>query len=478
MNVPSYEFLAFAACAAIAINFSDAPRWRRAIFLVANVLFVLSFTHDPTQLVPYTAFLALGFLSVKLMEAHKRKTAFAVLITMLVVVFCCLKHYSFVPHMLLLPFTYLTIGMSYVFFRILHLVIDAYEDSLPDRVSIVSYINYTLNFTALVSGPIQLYPDYRLSESVKPLLLDWPAAGWASQRIITGFFKVAVMSPILLYLQQRCAVLASGDAPLAEHCTYVAFTMTLFPVYLYFNFSGYTDFVIGVARFLKLQLPENFNKPFLATGFIDFWTRWHMSLTNWIRTYIYSPLLMSLMRRFPSKRVEPALGVIAYFVAFFLIGVWHGQTSMFLFLGLLFGLGVSVNKLYQIAMIRALGRARYRTLCESESYSAISRGLTFGWFAFSSLWFWSNWDQLAHFVRLLGAGGTTLALALAWAGATVVLLAWKMLSTWASELRLEDAPLFVSRNIAVAWCTVLAVMVLSVTVILNAPATQIVYKAF
>jgi len=478
LNVPSYEFLAFALCAAVAINLSDAPNWRRMVFLVANVLFVLSFTRDPAQLAPFAAFILAGFLSVKLMETRRRRTSFIFLIVTLTIAFCFLKRYSFLPHTLFIPFAYLTVGISYVFFRILHLTIDAFEDSLPERIGILSYINYTLNFTSLVSGPIQLYADYRRSESVKPLALDWPAVGWAVNRIVVGFFKVAVMSPVVLFIQQRCTELAAGQGTLEGRPMFAALMMTLFPVYLYFNFSGYTDFVIGVARFMKLGLPENFNKPFFATGFIDFWTRWHMSLSNWVKTYIYSPLFMSLMRRWPSPRVEPWLGVIAYFVAFFFIGVWHGQTSMFVFFGVLLGLGVSLNKLYQIVMIRRLGRLRYRELSDGRAYSTLSRGLTWAWFSFSSLWFWSSWDQLAHFERALGVAGTAASLSAMWGGTALVLAAWKALYDWIARATASTLSVAASRYVAIAWCTALAVVVLSVTVVLNAPAPQIVYKAF
>ena len=77
-------------------------------------------------------------------------------------------------------------------------------------------------------------------------------------------------------------------------------------------------------------MPENFDWPFLAENFIAFWGRWHITLSNWLKTYVYTPLLMSSMRRFPAPSLEPYLGAFAYFVTFFLVGAWHGQTSMFL----------------------------------------------------------------------------------------------------------------------------------------------------
>ena len=111
----------------------------------------------------------------------------------------------------------------------------------------------------------------------------------------------------------------------AQERSGVAIAAALFAVYLYANFSGYMDVVIGTARFLRIELPENFHWPFAATGYIDFWGRWHMTLSTWFKTYVYSPLLMTLMRRYPAASAEPYLGVFAYFVTFFFVGVWHGQ---------------------------------------------------------------------------------------------------------------------------------------------------------
>ncbi len=469
MNVPSFEFLAFAGIVAIAINISKAPAWRRAVLLIANFAFVLSFTRSPGQLAPFAGLLLLGFASVKLMERHKRKASFVVVTVALVLAFCTLKRYAFLPDAMFLPFAYFTVGMSYVFFKILHLVIDAYQEALPERIGIVAYVNYTLNFTSLVSGPIPFYREYRRTESEKLASLDAAAVVRAVERIITGFFKVAIVSPLLYAAFARSVGLLPATPSLPERAFYGSVILAAFLVYVYVNFSGYMDFVIGTARFLRLELPENFNRPFVSGGFIEFWARWHMTLSNWIKTYVYSPLLLALMRRFTSRRVEPWLGVFAYFVAFFVIGVWHGQTSMFIVLGVLLGLGVSLNKWYEIAMTSRLGRAGYRALCVNSFHLVFARGLTFAWFAFSALWFWATWGDLDRLVLLLGVFGTVASLLMLWVGAAIVLTVY----TSAAE-RLSIA----SPYLRTAWSTAIAVITLSVTVLLSAPAPHVVYKGF
>ena len=229
------------------------------------------------------------------------------------------------------------------------------------------------------------------------------------------------------------------------------------------------DVVVGTARFLRLELPENFDRPFAATGYVEFWGRWHMTLSTWFKTYVYSPLLMSLMRRYPAAGAEPYLGVFAYFVTFFFVGVWHGQTAMFLVFGVLQGAGVSANKLYQIVLTRKLGRKRYRALCAQPAYAALSRGLTFAYFAFTLLWFWAAWPQLAAFGAALGAGGAVAAFASVTLAAAVVLWLVDGAAGWIASLRAGGAPLVSSPYVVTAWCTALIVLTLSVTVVLNAP---------
>ncbi|HEV3156199.1 MAG TPA: MBOAT family O-acyltransferase [Candidatus Baltobacteraceae bacterium] len=481
MDVPSFPFLGFAAVVAGLVNLSAAAAWRRSVLLVANIAFLLSFVPNPVALAPFAGLLALGYVGVKIMERLKQKIVFMGLVVLVLVVFCWLKRYTFIPSTLFLTFSYVTIGVSYVFFRIMHLLIDAFQEALPERIGPLSYLNYTLNFTCLVSGPIQLYQDYHRTETNQSAPLDSQSVGVALTRIIGGFFKVSIVSPLLFLMHSRVILLLSAIANPPILILDAALGIAVFPAFVYFNFSGYTDFVIGIARFLRLELPENFNDPFSAKGFIDFWARWHMTLSGWLKTYVYNPLLMSMMRWFPSKRIEPWLGVGAYFVTFFLIGAWHGQTSAFLFYGILLGLGVSVNKLYQIAMTARLGRSGYRELCSAPVYSSFSRGLTFTWFAFSLLWFWSTWHELGKFFILLGPIGLTFSLLVVLIAATLVLAGREVLREYGNAVwdhTRFPIPPPLRTSLRTAWYTSVAVLVISAAVVLNAPAPHIVYKAF
>jgi alginate O-acetyltransferase complex protein AlgI len=479
MTTASFQFLLFALVVAILYNVARPWGWRQAVMLAANVGFLATFSLSLKAFLPFAGFLLLGFVAVRLMQSERRRSAFVLMVITTIIVFIWLKKYAFLPSASFIRFPYVTIGLSYIFFRVLHLIIDARNDNLPHRIAIVGYLNYTLNFTALVSGPIQCYQDFaemQLGPGRPPL--DIFVIGESLERIIVGFFKVSILSLLLLAGQERALNMISQSMSFWGRVAAAMAIAGAYPLYLYFNFSGYTDIVIGVARFLRLTLPENFNRPFSSTNFIDFWGRWHITLSTWLKTYVFNPLTKLLMKKFPSTHAQPWIGVVAFFVTFFLIGAWHGQTPAFLIFGVLLGAGVSVNKLFQVLMSKWLGGKEFKKLSSNPVYCAFTRGLTFTWFTFSLLWFWSNSQQVGSIARTGGAAAFATAWVAIFLSATVLLALYDGVRTWILSFTWGGSPLVQSRYIRTAWNTALATICVTVIVILNAPAPEIVYKAF
>ncbi len=371
------------------------------------------------------------------------------------------------------------IGLSYIFFRTVHVVIDAHGGDLPERVPLIAYLNYVLNFTSLVSGPIQRYQDYAATQlAAERPAFNWIVAGRSCERIATGLFKVVVLAAVLNGWHTRTLVAFAGETTLDGHIQTVLAATVGYTFYLYCNFSGYTDIVIGVARWYRLELPENFDRPFAAASFLDFWSRWHMTLSGWLKAYVYNPLVLALMARFPSARAAPFLGVVAFFVTFFLIGLWHGQTSEFAVYGVLLGLGVSVNKLYQVEMAALLGRKRYRALTERLGYQIAARGLTFAWFNISLVFFWGNWSVIGQLAAGLGTTGLALAGVALVLVAGVVLTAGVAIREASLRVRVAGNPALRSRYCRTVWVTAMSAVAVSALTLLASPAPDVVYKTF
>ena len=479
MGSASFQFLGFSLLVALIYNLHRSVPWRQAILLLASLIFLAFFSIDPISWLPLAAFLTFGFLSVRYFQTGKHGWIFVLLLLVAISVFVWLKKYTFFPQLLLLRFPYVTLGLSYIFFRVLHLMIDAKDGAISGRISVVSYLNYTLNFTTLLSGPIQRYQDFAAVElATTPLPLDVVVAGKAFERIIVGFFKVNVLSLAFSALQSQTLTSLTARDALSARTFDGMIIAVAYPFYLYCNFSGYIDIVIGIARLLRLELPENFNRPFSSDNFLNFWSRWHITLSEWLKTYVYNPLLISLMRKYPAPEFGPFLGVFAFFVTFFLVGVWHGQTSVFIFFGILQGLGVSVAKLYQVLMGRWLGKKRYRTLSSGSLYNVFARGLTFTWFTFTLLWFWSNWQQLGWMAQQLGSLAITAVWLNIFLASSVLLAVWEVARAWFLSFEWRDQPVLYSRYVRTVWSTALVVIAVATVTLLNAPAPDIVYKAF
>ena len=478
MDVPSFPFLAFAAVGALAYNLSRAKWWRIAVLLVCNLAFLASFSHQVTAFIPYVGFVLLGYAFVFAIQNGAPKLLRPIAIVTIIGLFFWLKKYSFLPQVTYLTFPYLAMGLSYVFFRVLHLIIDAHDEETIGRVGPFSYLNYTLNFTSIVSGPIQRYEDYARMTDGEPAPLDAVSVGIAFERIVRGLFKVMVVSHLLSMAQHALMAQLLSPEDQTDRIRDGALVVALYPVYLFFNFSGYVDFVIGVARFFRIELPENFNLPYSSASFIEYWSRWHMTLSNWLKTYVYNPLLMVLMRRIKSKTLGPYLGAISLFVTFFLIGAWHGRTSEFIVFGILNGAGVALNQAYRIIMADRMGRKPFAALGRNPIYISLCRGLTFGWVALTQLWFWSDWGQLGRMARALGPLGIVGAALLVYCMATLVLEVMVRGRKALLSLGRPDSPMLTSRYLRTAWATALVVFVVAFQTVMDSPAPDIVYKAF
>jgi len=474
MATASFGFLALAALAALLHNAWSNQAWRDTTFLAVNLVFLASFSTDPVAFAPLAGFLALGYAAIQVSRARPSGLVFGVLVVAIVAAFAWLKRYWVFAPIGFIETAYLTLGLSYIFFRVLHLVIDVRSGSIEQPIGLLSYLNYTLNFATLVAGPIQRYQDFsRLHQRLTII-----AAGRAVERIVIGLFKVLVLAMILSTVQTQATAELGPGLGLWDRIGTALVSIGIYPLYLYCNFSGYTDIVIGVARFMGLELPENFDRPFSSLNFMEFWSRWHMTLSSWFKVYVYTPLIMFLMSRFSSPRLDLAVGTVTFFITFFLIGLWHGQTFIFVVYGLLLGLGVSVNKIYQTVLARWLGRKRYKALAADPLYRSFARGLTYTWYAATIVCFWASGEEALRILNALGIAGASLGFVALFAASTLVLGVYEALRARILAVSWQDAPLILSRYLRTVWATTLAFVAAASVLLAATPAPDIVYKAF
>jgi D-alanyl-lipoteichoic acid acyltransferase DltB (MBOAT superfamily) len=477
MDTAAFPLVLFGLAAAVLSNFRSSHIWRSTILLLASVVFLGILDNQPLEFLPLAGFLLLGYGGLAMLECGWSKSRTWSILA-IILIYIWLKKYTFLPEGIFLRSPYFTIGLSYIFFRVLHLLIEAGNDN-EKHIGPGAYLVYMLNFTTFVSGPIQRYDEFAKDQFAdQPIALGPRVVGLQLERIVRGFFKVNVLAT--LFNMVRIDALAQMFQPLPPSLKlFAALRMAMvYPLFLYANFSGYIDIVIALARLMRLRLPENFDRPFAASSALDFWSRWHMTLSNWVKTYIYNPLLLTLMRRISSPGAQQFLGVFCFFVTFFLVGVWHGRTSEFVFFGVLTGGGLSINKLWQLGLIRALGNRGYKALANNPVYVAFGRGLNFVWYAFTLFWFGGNWNKIDRVFDALTVKEWLGVWLVAWLCATAILAAWEWLRSFLLSIRNSGGPVFTSRYARVVYTSAMGWGAFVMTVLLNQPAPGIVYKAF
>ena len=378
MSVCSPQFLV-ALLGLSAIFFHLPSRAARcAVLATCNLAFLALFLPNPRSWLVLALFLASGYVAALVLRRRPGPALLAGYLALLVGVFLILKRYSFLD---LLPVGSLPehavriIGLSYMLFRQIHFIVDAMEGQI-ERPSLGAYLNYQLNLFGLTAGPIQRFQEFdRYWRDPRPLLTERHDLLRAYLRIGLGVLKIAVVASLCLELYEGNAGAldpATSTELLDRGARALRFLALfyLYPAYIYFNFSGYCDIVIGGASLVGLPMPENFVRPYLARNMIEYWTRWHRTLGLWVRDYLFIPMYRSTARRWPERALS--LAFLCYFVALFITGVWHGTTTNFVIFGLLNGVGVAAAKLWEDRILRRGGHKALRRYYGSRRIRALA----------------------------------------------------------------------------------------------------------
>lgn len=364
---------------------------RQAAFLALNLVFVAGVVLEPVGAAGTLAFVALGYALATLARNGRRELVIGVVV--LAALFVYMRHYVFLDW--LLPESWLTVvlstvGLSFLFFKIVHVMVDAYSGVLG-RLDPATYLNYCLNFTTFLMGPIQRYQDYRTQWEGDP---DKPAPDFEHHlgsvlRVLVGLVKASVIAP---WFDSRAL---QPDTPLAELSLAGLVVKTYaFWFFLYFNFSGYCDAVIGVGNLMGITPPENFNRPYLARNASDFWQRQHRSLTLWLTDYVFNPLYATLLSWPVTPRSRLLAANVSLMITMLVSGLWHGTTLAFLCFGLLHGLWLVIYRTWDELLVRRLGRAAVRRLRERRLSNIVGVVLTFNATAFAFIFFQVRWERI------------------------------------------------------------------------------------
>ncbi len=286
------------------------------------------------------------------------------------------------------------LGFSYIVFRLIHVLRERQMGRLP-ALSLREHMTYVIFFPALTAGPIDRAERFVQDERALPETLAAPRLVEAAGRISVGLVKKFVVSDSL--------ALFALNATNAEQATATPALWLLLYAYafrLFLDFSGYTDIAIGIGLLVGIRLPENFNQPYIKPNLAAFWQSWHMTLSNWVRFYVFSPLSRALLVR----KVNPLMAVLAaQLTTMIVIGIWHAVAWNFLLWGLWHGVGLFAHKVWSDRTHRKYlalkQRPRLERLWNLAGILLTFHFVTLGWVWFALTDVGQAWGV---FLRLLG----------------------------------------------------------------------------
>ena len=392
MVFASPVFLALFLPLALAAYFVAPRRSRNAVLLVASLCFYAWGEAAFVPLIAASAFLNWGIaLAIEAAPtAGVRKLRLALAVVVNVVILGVFKYANFASDTLASMFEALGIdvprlatialplGISFFTFHAISYVVDVYRGNAAAARKLSDFALYLLAFPQLIAGPIIRWRDiaHQMRERDERLA-DF---AWGVRRFILGLGKKLLIANTLGETADRVFGL-----PAEQLTTPLAWLGLLcYSLQIYFDFSGYSDMAIGLMRMFGFRILENFNYPYISRSIREFWRRWHISLSNWFRDYVYIPL--------GGNHGSPARAYRNLVIVFLLCGLWHGASWPFVLWGAWHGL-------FLVAERAGLGSLldRHRVLAHAYALAAVAGG-----------WVLFRCDTLAHaasyYAALLGVG--------------------------------------------------------------------------
>ena len=441
------------------------PRSIRCLFLLLSGYFFYGISQPAYLLLLFAATIIDYFIAIKIGRQRgtgKQKLYLLTGLVLSVGLLLFFRYYNFFNDTIRSLFTglnipypipslkiLLPIGISYYLFKKISYIADVYRGHIEPERNFIHLALYVSFFPEIVAGPIDRAAAL-LPQFIKNISVDFTRISEGLQLILWGCFKKLVIADRLGLL-----VHAVYDQPLQHRGVVIALATLFFSFQIYCDFSGYSDIAIGIGRVLGFKLTDNFKQPYLAESISGFWKRWHISLSTWLRDYLFLPISYALMRKIDQskvavKRADKWAYVGSVLCTMLLCGLWHGANWTFVAWGLVHGFFLAfafVTKRVRIRMVRISGLKKLPRL-----HKGIKIAVTFLLVSFSWLLFRANSmaDTLTLIVRLCStpvmqyrqAGGESLLLGISQVDFIAALIALVFLMMVEYILEKKNIPVY------------------------------------
>lgn len=327
-----FLFLLIVLCGGFVLNFFGKKK--EVYILAISLIFAGTIYGQSKKMVVYlVAFIIYQYLLVMLSNRLEKK--WLKTLTLLSVVPLVINKIFAITSLHLMAF----IGISYMSFKTIQIMIEISDGIIKEKYSFLDYLQFLLFFPTVSSGPIdrsrRFFDDIK---TIMPREAYLELAGTGVYRVILGLLYKIMFST---YVYQMLSALKNTGT-----LTYSVKYMYLYTLYLFFDFAGYSLMAVGTSNILGIQTPMNFNKPFLSIDIKDFWTRWHITLSTWLRDFVFSRVLMNAMKKklFKSRLQNASF---AYMVNMCVMGFWHGLSISYVIYGVYHGFLMAGFEWYQ-----------------------------------------------------------------------------------------------------------------------------------
>lgn len=327
-----FLFLLIVLCGGFVLNFFGKKK--EVYILAISLIFAGTIYGQSKKMVVYlVTFIIYQYLLVMLSNRLEKK--WLKTLSLLSVVPLVINKIFAITSLHLMAF----IGISYMSFKTIQIMIEISDGIIKEKYSFLDYLQFLLFFPTVSSGPIdrsrRFFDDIK---TIMPREAYLELAGTGVYRVVLGLLYKIMFST---YVYQMLSALKNTGT-----LTYSVKYMYLYTLYLFFDFAGYSLMAVGTSNILGVQTPMNFNKPFLSIDIKDFWTRWHITLSTWLRDFVFSRVLMNAMKKklFKSRLQNASF---AYMVNMCVMGFWHGLSISYVIYGVYHGFLMAGFEWYQ-----------------------------------------------------------------------------------------------------------------------------------
>ena len=380
------------------LYFSVGLKYRWFLLLLASCYFYMAFV--PVYILVIMAIVGVDYFAGILIENHtgsRKKLFFVISLVLNILILVFFKYYNFLNDNISfilngfgikdrLPFLNIIIplGLSFQIFQAMSYLLEIYHGKQKAERNFGFFMLYEMIYPRLIAGPIER-PQSLLPQFYETHKFSFNLLASGLQLMAWGFFKKLVIA-------DRLGIMVNNVYDSPSHYTGISFIIAtvFYSFQVYLDFSGYTDIALGAAEVLGFKLSSNFNRPYLSKSIAEFWQRWHMTLSNWLRDYLYLPIAYSTSRKLKEEkyygiRVDYIIYIYATLITFLVCGLWHGSSWNFVIWGGLHGLFLIV------AIISSKPKSRmYKKLGvnkKSWSFNAFQTMVTFALVTFAWIFF-------------------------------------------------------------------------------------------